>query len=125
MRLKTRLALADFKRKHGFEKYDLSTLESSLFRMHRRIQRRKQHQKQQQQRPHRYYPTLPVSDKDLIRKPVCTQNYTFQSAMFLRSPLSAKRCAPPRIPSSSPSLSTVSSDEEDAANLLVMLHNMS
>ncbi|KAL1934293.1 hypothetical protein VTP01DRAFT_6475 [Rhizomucor pusillus] len=70
MRLKTRLALADFKRKHGFEKYDLSTLESSLFRMHRRIQRRKQHQKQQQQRPHRYYPTLPVSDKDLIRKPV-------------------------------------------------------
>ncbi|KAI9322844.1 hypothetical protein BX666DRAFT_1898882 [Dichotomocladium elegans] len=130
LRLKTRLALADFKRQHGYERYDLSTLESNLFkRSHhhksRRSRQQQQQQQQQQQSRHRYYPTSPVA-----ASPCKTihSTYMLQPATLLRSPLSEKRHTPPRarqitLSPSSPSTATLSSDDEDAANLLVMLHN--
>ncbi|KAL0084020.1 hypothetical protein F4703DRAFT_1608288 [Phycomyces blakesleeanus] len=106
-RLKTRLALARFKHQHGYEHYDLVTLESSLLSSLLKSRRRPV------MVPHRYYPSHPKS------KPFVRSTASFAHAptpTCIRSPLSAKRNTSPR-----PSLS---SDDEDAANLLVMLHRM-
>ncbi|KAG0173168.1 hypothetical protein DFQ30_008669 [Apophysomyces sp. BC1015] len=114
-RLKIRLALANFKRQHGYEKYDLYTLESSLLR----TKRLSRHALQRKPHHHRYYPTSPQDkDKKSLPNPFTALPTT------IRCPLSAKRSTSPRTyVKSISSSSTLSSDDEDAANLLVMLHN--
>ncbi|KAI8148913.1 hypothetical protein BJV82DRAFT_202435 [Fennellomyces sp. T-0311] len=133
-RLRTRLALANFKRQYGYEKYDLHTLELSLFQP-AATPRRKKTKKKEEPLPNyyrRYYPNESPSVSPPIRATRSTPLYN------IRSPLSAKRSTSPRYrfqqvkKSSSTSTSSArkedpgllfSSDEEDAANLLVMLHN--
>ncbi|KAI9013369.1 hypothetical protein CLU79DRAFT_838759 [Phycomyces nitens] len=105
-RLKTRLALARFKHQHGYEHYDLVTLESSLLSSLLHIRRRPVLV------PHRYYPSHPKS-KTFVRS---TASFAHApTPTCIRSPLSAKR---------NTSRLSLSSDDEDAANLLVMLHRM-
>ncbi|KAI8989957.1 hypothetical protein BDB01DRAFT_487842 [Pilobolus umbonatus] len=116
-RLKTRLALADFKRQHGYEKYDLYTLESSLIKT-------TNHKKNEPTSVrHRYYPVV-ISKNKLSKGHVMSTHRPYRTAInksmlfsptsHLRSPLSAKRSTSP-CPSDA--------IEEDAANILVMLHN--
>ncbi|KAI8091440.1 uncharacterized protein B0P05DRAFT_583949 [Gilbertella persicaria] len=83
-RLKVRLALANFKRKHGYEHYDLYTLESILPKVTK----------------HRYYPTQTHATYTPAR---------YISTLLLHYPISEKRSTSPT--------------EQDAANVLVMLHN--
>ncbi|KAJ8659499.1 hypothetical protein O0I10_004864 [Lichtheimia ornata] len=129
-RLQVRLRLAEFKRKNGYEKYDLYTLEKNLLRVtkcYRALLRPPSQATTTKSKQHRYYPTFPVSTK--------CNDATTRSMLLLathvQGPLSAKRDTPPRriksdissSKSSSPSTSCSSSDEEDAAKLLVMLHH--
>ncbi|KAI9313917.1 hypothetical protein BX666DRAFT_1863454 [Dichotomocladium elegans] len=118
-RLKTRLALANFKRQYGYEKYDLHTLESSLL-----LRCHQEHIRQYQlQNP-------------FLKKKKDQMSVTRRLPMC---PVSAKRSTSPRFPPKQRPPSKIaatavhrfvhdhalpfSSDEEDAANLLVMLHN--
>ncbi|KAI8882944.1 hypothetical protein K501DRAFT_333678 [Backusella circina FSU 941] len=112
-RLKIRLALANFKREHGYENYDLSTLETSLFLLKKnnsdnssssgnsvssdRSKKTKQH--------HRYYPPSKPYTKPT------NPAYYYKSHYHFSYKLSAKRST------------FIPSTDEDAANLLVMLHH--
>ncbi|RCH82146.1 hypothetical protein CU098_008408 [Rhizopus stolonifer] len=82
-RLKLRLALANFKREHGYENVDLRTLESSLYE-------------------HKLTSIDKYSNTTKIQSPT-------------RIPLSATRLEQSRKIS-------LSSDDEDAAHLLVLMH---
>ncbi|ORZ07853.1 hypothetical protein BCR42DRAFT_455790 [Absidia repens] len=138
-RLKVRLALANFKREYGYERYDLCTLESSLLS---RKQIKKDHQaqqkQQQEQQRHRYYPTRSTSPT-AISKPnpssaTTTSSWsrysnkhrrrisypTLYSFLLSQCPLSAKRSTSPKPLVHS---TTFPIADEDAAHLLVMLHN--
>jgi hypothetical protein len=106
-RLKARLELANFKRQNGYERYDLHTLETNLLKSHI-IKKRPIVQKPEAR--HRYYPTSSSEKQRHYIRPF----YKTSSFSLLHYPLSAKRSTSPHnIPS-----------DEDAANLLVMLHNM-
>ncbi|GAN11112.1 hypothetical protein MAM1_0474c10669 [Mucor ambiguus] len=120
-RLKTRLALANFKRQYGFERYDLHTLESNLLRnqikksIHHGKRKHDQHEK------HRYYPTN-ASNGHLhhgtrfISSPSSSPS---QQSLAPRYPVSEKRSTSPQ-----QAHKTIVPTDEDAANVLVMLHNM-
>jgi hypothetical protein len=108
-RLKTRLALANFKRLYGYERYDLHTLETNL------ILKTKNHKKQLKKKPtqsnrHRYYPTSTTTSTQY------QPNLLLSPTQALRYPLSEKRSTSPQQP-----YKKIPTDE-DAANLLVMLH---
>ncbi|KAI8335361.1 hypothetical protein BC941DRAFT_430109 [Chlamydoabsidia padenii] len=120
-RLKVRLALANFKREYGYERYDLCTLESNL--LPKPTPKQQQQQQKQQKKRHRYYPTGSTSALTPIIKPTTWSRYshkhrrrisypTLYSFLLSQCPLSAKRSTSPD-----------TMDEEDAAHLLVMLHN--
>lgn len=105
-RLKTRLALANFKRQYGYEKYDLYTLESNLLL--------KSKKKPIKKTRHRYYPTHNHHGNKL------TVPIQQRSSLYPRYPLSEKRSTSPQQQHKS-----IIPTDEDAANVLVMLHNMS
>ncbi|SAM01365.1 hypothetical protein [Absidia glauca] len=137
-RLKVRLALANFKREYGYERYDLCTLESNLL-PHKKVKYQPQPQQPQQKKRHRYYPTGSTTALTPIIKPTCpsftTSSWsryshkhrrrisypTLYSFLLSQCPLSAKRSTSPK--SSPAAHPTFPIDEEDAAHLLVMLHN--
>lgn len=158
-RLKTRLALANFKRQHGFEKCDLQLLEFNLLDKRRLDDEPRKRKKAASASPEppsyyrRYYPA-DKAQKAPSNKNSTTMVTRCNTPMLIQSPLSAKRSTSPRFahrshqlksPRPSSSASTVSStsstasstlpntqdtanltfssDDEDAANLLVMLHN--
>lgn len=109
-RLKTRLALANFKRLYGYERYDLYTLEYNL------ISKRKIHKKPLKMKPthnnkHRYYPT----HSNTVSATLYRSNLLLSPTQALRYPLSEKRSTSP--PQHYKKIPT----DEDAANLLVML----
>ncbi|KAI7886361.1 uncharacterized protein EV154DRAFT_470454 [Mucor mucedo] len=136
-RLKARLALANYKREHGYENVDLRTLESSLYQ-HKVLptatasitttttttgagkptldkKRRKlllSH--------HRFYPTSPPlqhNDMDRLIKKNASR------ATVHHVPLSETRLQHHHILDDNRKLSaTLSSDDEDAAHLLVLMH---
>lgn len=118
-RLQVRLGLAEFKRKNGYEKYDLYTLEKNLLRVTKRCRTLSPPKPITKSKRHRYYPTFPVN-----KKYHDTSRSMLLLATHVQGPLSAKRETPPRrmIMPKSPSPPS-SSDDEDAANLLVMLHH--
>ncbi|KAI8371128.1 hypothetical protein BD560DRAFT_434713 [Blakeslea trispora] len=103
-RLKARLAFANFKREHGYEQYDLYTLESNLLL-------RKQKTNKKKKPYHRYYPTKHI-------KPTYPRRQT--STSISRYPLSAKRTTSPY--NSHLTVVPPLDDENTAAHVLVMLH---
>lgn len=129
-RLKTRLALANFKRQYGYEKYDLYTLENNL------LLKKKQNIVIQKRRTllspptsdnrHRYYPTsTTTTHANHTKKTIITPSIKLlqqqQQGLYLSYyPLSEKRSTSPR-----QQHKTIIPTDEDAANMLVMLHNMS
>ncbi|KAI7881103.1 hypothetical protein K492DRAFT_207059 [Lichtheimia hyalospora FSU 10163] len=122
-RMQVRLRLAEFKRKNGYEKYDLYTLEKNLLRVSKCYHAllRPLPPPTTKSHRHRYYPTFPVNKK------YKTTRSMLLLATHVQGPLSAKRDTPPRrmkehaiLKSPSP---PSSSDDEDAAKLLVMLHH--
>lgn len=124
-RLKTRLALANFKRQYGFERYDLHTLESNLLR--NQIKKNIYHEKKKhdQHEKHRYYPTMTNNNKSNHGTRFMYSNSSpllspSQQSLTLRYPLSEKRSTSPL-----QAHKTIIPTDEDAANVLVMLHNMS
>lgn len=153
-RLKIRLALANFKRQHGYEKYDLHTLESSILFQPKNTKRGKSVSTTTRNTGYysRYYKTMTAEPLGSSSTPTNSSSGIARAAssdtppFLLRSRLSAKRSTSPRR-HRSPTITTssnrqysplsssqssadsavrsnaLSSDEEDAANLLVMLHN--
>ncbi|KAI9307187.1 hypothetical protein BJ944DRAFT_238066 [Cunninghamella echinulata] len=142
LRLKARLALANFKRQHGYEKYDLYTLESNLLSMNPTLSSSlspttkstllNSYHPYKYYR-HRYYPTTTTTiatNKNLSSSPIKKPNssvrykkeFIYQSCSLLilkcPPPLSEKRSTSPI---ARPLSLTI--NDEDAANLLVMLHN--
>ncbi|KAI8371745.1 uncharacterized protein BYT42DRAFT_616812 [Radiomyces spectabilis] len=118
-RLKTRLALANFKRQHGYERCDLNTLELNLLlrpTMKSLMNKRARAVSAFPQPQHRYYPTPPLRNKIHKSKSSC-------SPTQIQVPYSAQRSTSPRPAYSPLSYDSMSSDDEDAANLLVMLHH--
>ncbi|KAI9267195.1 hypothetical protein EDC94DRAFT_657565 [Helicostylum pulchrum] len=116
-RLKTRLALANFKRQYGYEKYDLHTLESNL--LSSKHKKRPVHKKNTTTMVttttrHRYYPTHNYHGNKVIIP------LQAQQSLYPRYPLSEKRSTSPQQQHKS-----IIPTDEDAANVLVMLHNMS
>lgn len=109
-RLKTRLELANFKRKFGYERVDLYTLESNLIQKKKNITIHKK-----QKRRHRYYPTNTIHYTTIPTSPQQPNNISPSLLLYPRYPLSAKR-------STSPQQQTIT-EEDNAANVLVMLHN--
>ncbi|KAI8878390.1 hypothetical protein K501DRAFT_277543 [Backusella circina FSU 941] len=112
-RLKTRLALANFKREHGLENVDLRTLESSLV-MEKKTQTAHspiQFKSRKKKSSPRFYPP---SDMDrLINK-----NASHTSVSM---PISEQRSTSPKLHAKM-DIAAYSSDDEDAAHLLVMMH---
>ncbi|CAO3606662.1 unnamed protein product [Mucor fragilis] len=115
-RLKTRLALANFKRQYGFERYDLHTLESNLLKS--QIKKTVCHgkRKHDQHEKHRYYPTN-TSNHGTRFMPSASSPP--QQTLAPRYPVSEKRSTSPQ-----QAHKTIVPTDEDAANVLVMLHNM-
>jgi hypothetical protein len=109
-RLKTRLALANFKRLYGYERYDLYTLESNLI-----LKAKKKQLKKKTTNRHRYYPTTTTT----ISNTAAIQSSHLLSPTQLAYPLSEKRSTSPH------QHYKKEPTDEDAANLLVMLHNTS
>ncbi|KAI8994598.1 hypothetical protein BDB01DRAFT_846624 [Pilobolus umbonatus] len=105
-RLKTRLSLANFKRKHGYENIDLRTLEFTLFPPVKHSLISYTTHKKPKQDHHRYYPSPPSLCNDTEKK------NAYYSTEKRLSPSSANISY----------TSHLSSDEEDAAHLLVMMH---
>jgi hypothetical protein len=99
------LALANFKREHGYEKYDLSTLETSLLLLkNNKGENRINDDSSKKIKPHhRYYPSSKPYTKP--------ENYYYKTHHHFSYKLSAKRST------------FIPSTDEDAANLLVMLHH--
>ncbi|KAI7897748.1 uncharacterized protein BX663DRAFT_527415 [Cokeromyces recurvatus] len=141
-RMKARLALANFKREHGFENIDLRTLESSLYEdklkplqqvakvttissplLDKKRKKLMSH--------HRFYPTSPpMQHNDMDR--LIKKNASRSPANI---PLSETRLQHPykrHYYSTTPNAvntttsrklsATLSSDDEDAAHLLVLMH---
>lgn len=138
-RLKTRLALANFKRQYGYEKYDLHTLEWNLIE-NRRCRRLKRKENQSSspvstaKNHRRYYPHYTTSSTLEQQPKMITRTVTNSATswIFIRTPLSAKRSTSPQVEDEDSfpaaaggggSCGTITDEEEDAANLLVMLHN--
>ncbi|KAL9553400.1 hypothetical protein MBANPS3_003313 [Mucor bainieri] len=120
-RLKTRLALANFKRQYGFERYDLHTLETNLLKS--QIKKNIYHgkRKHDQHEKHRYYPTSASNGHPhhgTRFKPSAPLSPS-QQALAPRYPVSEKRSTSPQ-----QAHKTIVPTDEDAANVLVMLHNM-
>lgn len=107
-RLKTRLALANFKRQYGYEKYDLYTLESNLLKSKKKTIKKTRH---------RYYPTHHHLGNSKLTVPFQQHR---SSSLYPRYPLSEKRSTSPQQQHKS-----IIPTDEDAANVLVMLHNTS
>ncbi|EIE85307.1 hypothetical protein G6F46_012118 [Rhizopus delemar] len=102
-RLKARLSLANFKREHGCESLDLLTLESSL--------------KERVSKPTSSLTKLNIHDKK--RKRLITSQHRRFYPLYM---------PPNHIPISNTRYerklsATLSSDDEDAAHLLVMMHH--
>ncbi|KAI8089501.1 uncharacterized protein BX664DRAFT_297276 [Halteromyces radiatus] len=116
-RLKARLALANFKREYGYEKYDLNTLETNLLSK----RDKEKYYPQQQKGRHRYYPTSSTSSINKRSYHRRRASYPILYSFLLsQCPLSAKRSTSPK---SIPTTTTFPIEDEDAAHLLVMLHN--
>ncbi|KAI8641077.1 hypothetical protein BD408DRAFT_444650 [Parasitella parasitica] len=121
-RLKTRLALANFKRMNGFESYDLHTLESNLLRNQIKKHANNEKRKHDQHGKHRYYPRMTSKGQQDTRRSINTAFSSVsptQQFLTLRCPLSEKRSTSPR-----QRYKTAIPSDEDAANVLVMLRNM-
>ncbi|KAI8645280.1 hypothetical protein BD408DRAFT_84036 [Parasitella parasitica] len=132
-RLKARLALANFKREHGYENVDLRTLESSLYEHQLRPSQSSPtaatrsvaspliHDKKRRRvlSHHRFYPTSPPSQhSDLDR--LIKKNASRSPSHI---PLSEARSQHSPLVADNRKLSaTLSSDDEDAAHLLVLMH---
>ncbi|KAF1796098.1 hypothetical protein V8B55DRAFT_1441975 [Mucor lusitanicus] len=122
-RLKTRLALANFKRQYGFERYDLHTLESNLLK--NQIRKNIYHGKRkhdQHEKHHRYYPTNTNTNGHPhhgTRFMASSSLSPSQQTLTPRYPVSEKRSTSPQ-----QAHKTIVPTDEDAANVLVMLHNM-
>lgn len=148
-RLKARLALANFKRQHGYEKYDLHTLESSLLSINPTLSLSSQSSSSSLSSSsiatttllnsyhpykyyrHRYYPTTTTATANSyiskLKKSNSSARYHIKRGLIYQScsllilkcpPLSEKRSTSPITRPISLSI-----NDEDAANLLVMLHN--
>ncbi|KAI8336477.1 hypothetical protein BD560DRAFT_413629 [Blakeslea trispora] len=120
-RLKLRLALANFKREHGYENVDLRTLESSLYE-------------------HKFNKSLPnvLEESDLAhntkRRKITSEHpifpFTSPPSMHRDMSHSFKHTLPGNIPASETRFQyaydqrkiSLSSDDEDAAHLLVLMH---
>lgn len=133
-RLKARLALANYKLEHGYQNVDLRTLESSLYDHTVKsdttttllksiaVQDRDKKRRKMLLSHHRFYPTSPpLQNNDMDR--LIKKNASRSSANI---PLSETR-----LQTSSSSYgnynqrklsATLSSDDEDAAHLLVLMH---
>ncbi|KAG2200385.1 hypothetical protein INT47_002299 [Mucor saturninus] len=131
-RLKARLALANYKREHGYENVDLRTLESSLYQ-HKVLptatpttvagkptldkKRRKMLLSH-----HRFYPTSPpLQHNDMDR--LIKKNASRASVHHV--PLSETRLQQHHhhlLDDNRKLSATLSSDDEDAAHLLVLMH---
>jgi hypothetical protein len=114
--LKARLALANFKRERGLENFDLRMLESSL--LEKKTARSPIQYKSKKKTP-RFYPgSSPQNDMNrLINK-----NASHTSVSI---PISEQRSTSPQLNAKTRSLNDMtgySSDDEDAAHLLVMMH---
>ncbi|EPB84230.1 hypothetical protein HMPREF1544_09022 [Mucor circinelloides 1006PhL] len=116
-RLKTRLALANFKRQYGFERYDLHTLESNLLRNQIKKNLCTEKRKHDQHEKHRYYPTNAHGHHHHGTRFMSSS--PSQQALTSRYPVSEKRSTSPQ-----QAHKTIVPTDEDAANVLVMLHNM-
>ena len=132
-RLKARLALANFKREHGYENVDLRTLESTLYEHKLRpshssptITTRTMaspliHDKKRRRvlSHHRFYPTSPpMQHNDLDR--LIKKNASKSPSHI---PLSETRSQhSPLVVDNRKLSATLSSDDEDAAHLLVLMH---
>lgn len=131
-RLKARLALANFKREHGYENVDLRTLESNFSEQKSKLttsptitKTMSQSERDKKRRKlllshHRFYPTSPpLQHNDMDR--LIKKNASRSSANI---PLSETRLQNSIYGSyDQRKLSaTLSSDDEDAAHLLVMMH---
>lgn len=106
-RLKTRLALANFKRQHGYEKYDLHTLESNLL-----LHQHKRPKKQDEPPPNyyrRYYHPSPPQQQDDKMPPAAAVRKVAATRSTPLYPLSAKRSTSPRFPHKRPLSSSSSS----------------
>ncbi|KAG2202879.1 hypothetical protein INT47_008911 [Mucor saturninus] len=113
-RLKTRLALANFKRQYGYERYDLYTLESSLLKSKKKPIKKTRHRYYPTHNHHGHKSTVPTSFQHQ------QQHHHHRSSLYPRYPLSEKRSTSPQQHHTS-----IIPTDEDAANVLVMLHNMS
>ncbi|KAG2237933.1 hypothetical protein BDF21DRAFT_495546 [Thamnidium elegans] len=128
-RLKARLALANFKLEHGYQNLDLRTLESSLYDHNLKtdttlpksitaVQDRDKKRRKMLLSHHRFYPTSPplqYNDMDRLIK----KNASRSSANI---PLSETRLQTYGNYNHRKLSSTLSSDDEDAAHLLVLMH---
>ncbi|CEG68728.1 hypothetical protein RMATCC62417_04934 [Rhizopus microsporus] len=120
-RLKARLTLANFKREHGYENVDLHTLESSLFervptKPSNPLTKLNIHDKKRKRllSHHRFYPTSPPfysHDRTIKHHAPRSPSHVPISDTRLRPYEKRKLSA------------TLSSDDEDAAHLLVMMHH--
>ncbi|KAG1440507.1 hypothetical protein G6F56_011892 [Rhizopus delemar] len=121
-RLKARLALANFKREHGYESVDLLTLESSLLERVTKqpttisLSKLNIYDKKRKRllSHHRFYPTSPPlqSDRMLKRHAPWSPSHVPISDTRLRPYYEKRKLS-----------ATLSSDDEDAAHLLVMMHH--
>lgn len=127
-RLKARLALANYKRVHGYENVDLRTLESSLYdhkvkptitkplTVHERDKKRRRLLLSH----HRFYPTSPPlqhNDMDRLIKKNASRSPANIPLSETRLQNSIYGTYDQRKLSA-----TLSSDDEDAAHLLVLMH---
>lgn len=120
-RLKARLALANFKREHGYENVDLRTLESSLYQ-HKSLLCAKPILDKKRRKlllsHHRFYPTSPpLQHNDIDR--LIKKN---ASRGLAHIPLSETRLQIHGQTNDRKLSVTLSSDDEDAAHLLVLMH---
>lgn len=119
--MKARLALANFKLEHGYSNVDLRTLESSLYK-DKFTKKPPVSPKEPNKRKrkllgsnHRFYPTSPPlqhNDMDRLIKKNASRSPSNVPLSEMRLSSAAQR-----------KLSlTLSSDDEDAAHLLVLMH---
>lgn len=127
-RLKARLALANFKLEHGYQNLDLRTLESSLYDHNPKsptlpkpttpIQERDKKRRKMLLSHHRFYPTSPPlqhNDMDRLIKKNASRSPS-------NIPLSETRLQHYGNNDQRKLSATLSSDDEDAAHLLVLMH---
>jgi hypothetical protein len=116
--------LANFKREHGFENVDLSTLELNLlFDTKQDVPIFNQKTKKRRIQ-HRFYPTSPPLQNNDTERLLNKNLYR----AGLSTPVSEQRSTSPKLRTMATPLldrnhSSFSSDDEDAAHLLVMMHH--